>query len=164
MCTAKFSISTTLGLLLGLCFILTAQADMPESLDGWWIMSTEQDYAGLIESVEAAVQAASMGVVFKASPNGPARERLGIELPGNMVIGVFAPNFAARLIDTYLPAQVEAPLRLYITENQDGTATLSYRLPSVIFAGYPEGGEALRAIGTELDEILAGIAAAAVAP
>jgi len=149
-------------LILALVLALPVHADMPESLEGWWIQSTDYSYNELIEQVEEAVEAAPMGVVFKASPNAAARERLDIELPGNMVIGVFAPNFAARLIEIYLPAQVEAPLRLYITENQDGTATLSYRLPSAIFAAYPDGGEALVELGAELDEILAGIATSAV--
>jgi uncharacterized protein (DUF302 family) len=81
-----------------------------------------------------------------------------------MVIGVFAPNFAARLIETYLPAQIEAPLRLYITENSDGTATLSYRLPSAVFAAYPEAGPELEAIAAELDQLLSEIATTAVAP
>lgn len=141
-----------------------ARADMPNALDGWWISTTEYGYAELIERVEAAVETVPMGIVFRASPNEAARRMLGVELPGNMVIGVFAPNFAARLIETYLPAQIEAPLRLYITENSDGTGTLSYRLPSVVFAAYPEGGSELEAIAAELDELLAEIATAAVAP
>lgn len=153
-------------IILGLSLLLggIAHADMPESLDGWWIQRTDQDYTGLIEKVEAAVKEAPMGVVFKASPTQVAKQRLGIELPGNMVIGVFAPNFAARLMEIHLPAQVEAPLRLYVTENEDGTATLSYPLPSVIFARYPAGGDALTELGAELDQILAAIASAAVAP
>lgn len=142
----------------------SARADMPDTLDGWWIGSTEYGHAELIERVEAAVEAAPMGIVFRASPNAAARQMLGVELPGNMVIGVFAPNFAARLIETYLPAQIEAPLRLYITENSDGTATLSYRLPSAVFAVYPEGGPELEAIAAELDQLLSEIATAAVAP
>jgi uncharacterized protein (DUF302 family) len=137
-------------------------AEMPEGLDGWWIETTEYPYAELIERVEAAVDAAPMGIVFRASPNQAARQMLDIELPGNMVIGVFAPNYAARLMATYLPAQIEAPLRLYITANQDGTATLSYRLPSAVFAAYPQGGPELTAIAEELDQHLADIATAAV--
>lgn len=142
----------------------SARADMPDTLDGWWISPTEYSHAELIERVEAAVDAAPMGIVFRASPNAAARQMLDVDLPGNMVIGVFAPNFAARLIETYLPAQIEAPLRLYITENSDGTATLSYKLPSAVFAAYPEGGAELEAIAAELDQLLSEIATTAVAP
>lgn len=141
-----------------------ARADMPDTLDGWWINATEYGYAELIKRVEDAVEDAPMGIVFRASPNEAARRMLDVELPGNTVIGVFAPNFAARLIETYLPAQIEAPLRLYITENSDGTATLSYRFPSTIFAAYPEGGPELEAIAVELDQLLSEIATATVAP
>ena len=44
----------------------------------------------------------------------------------------------------------------------DGTATLSYRLPSAVFATYPQGGPELTAIAEELDQHLADIATAAV--
>lgn len=151
-----------LVLFLALVWQARVHAEMPDVLDGWWIQKTGYGYAELIERVEAAVEAAPMGIVFRASPNEAARRMLDIELPGNMVIGVFAPNYAARLMETHLPAQIEAPLRLYITENRDGTATLSYRLPSVVFAAYPEGGSELAAIAEELDQHLADIATAAV--
>jgi uncharacterized protein (DUF302 family) len=39
-------------------------------------------------------------------------------------------------------AGIEAPIRIYVTENQDGTATLSYKKPSAVFAPYAdEGGD-----------------------
>lgn len=160
-CTRRFML-LVLFLTLVLFRHVQSHADMPAELEGWWIQPTEYGYAELIERVEAAVDAAPMGIVFRASPNQAARRMLDLELPGNMVIGVFAPNYAARLMDTYLPAQIEAPLRLYITENQDGTATLSYRLPSAVFAAYPQGGSELTAIATELDRHMADIAIAAV--
>ena len=54
-------------------------------------------------------------------------------------------------------------MRFYVTENSDGTATLSYKIPSVVWSAYAdEGGEALAAIGVELDEKFAAIAAAAI--
>ncbi len=135
--------------------------DMPEALPGWAIHRTGEDYHALIEKTEAAVQESPMGVVFKASPTGPAKN-LGVELPGNMVIGVYGPQFAIRSLEASVPAQIEPPLRLYVTENEDGTATLSYKLPTVIFSAYPDGGPALAELATELDGILAEIAKNAV--
>ncbi len=54
---------------------------------------------------------------------------------------------------------IEAPIRFYVTENADGTATLSYKTPSAVFAPYiDEGGAELAAIAGELDAIFAAIA------
>ena len=47
---------------------------------------------------------------------------------------------------------VEASLRLYVTENKDGTAQLGYQLPSDIFAPYEN--DALNEMAQELDQIV----------
>jgi len=52
-------------------------------------------------------------------------------------------------------AGIEAPLRLYITEQPDGKARLTYRLPSHVFGAYKV--PALDKMGKELDAILARI-------
>jgi hypothetical protein len=58
---------------------------------------------------------------------------------------------------------IEAPIRFYVTENADGTATLSYKSPSHVFAPYyAERGDGLRTIAGELDTIFAAIAERAV--
>ena len=78
-------------------------------------------------------------------------------IPGNMVVGVYRPDFAVRMLDASVAAGIEAPLRFYITENADGTATLTYRKPSAVFAPY--GVPALDEMAKELDAIFAKIAA-----
>jgi uncharacterized protein (DUF302 family) len=56
-------------------------------------------------------------------------------------------------------AGIEAPIRFYVTENPDGTATLSYKKPSFVFAPYlPDGGSTLALLAGELDDIFARIA------
>ena len=55
-----------------------------------------------------------------------------------------------------VPAGIEAPLRFYIAENADGTATLTYRTPSSVFAPY--GSSDLNAMAGELDTIFEKIA------
>jgi uncharacterized protein (DUF302 family) len=58
-----------------------------------------------------------------------------------------------------IAAGIEAPIRLYITENADGSATLSYRTPSAVFAPYmTRRNPDLRAMAKELDAIFAQIA------
>ncbi|MEO1016574.1 MAG: hypothetical protein AAFY56_02610, partial [Pseudomonadota bacterium] len=69
---------------------------------------------------------------------------------------------AALFARGHWPANYEPPLRLYVTENDDGTATLSYKLPTFVFSAYPDGGPELVELATELDGILAAIAENAV--
>jgi hypothetical protein len=65
------------------------------------------------------------------------------------------------MLEASIPSGIEAPLVFYITANDDGTATLSYRTPSATFAPY--GSAALDAMAADLDAIFAAIAAAATA-
>lgn len=77
-----------------------------------------------------------------------------------MVIGVYHPRFAVRMLKASVPAGIEAPIRFYITENADKTATLTYRTPSSLFAPY--GSADLDTMARELDGIFAAIAKDAV--
>ena len=131
-----------------------AAAELPDTRPGWVIERTEQGYAELIENVDAAVGASPLKVVTRASATVGAKS-LGQDIPGNMVVGVFAPQFAIRLLEASLAAGIEAPLRLYITENPDGSATLSYKTAAHVLAPYAgEGGQRLTALAAELDTIL----------
>lgn len=132
-----------------------------EPREGWVIVETSKLYNALINDVKSAVKANGMGVVTQAGPTGAAANR-GITIPGNRVIGVFNNKFAVAILKTSVMAMIEAPIRMYVTENADGTATLSYKTPSHVFAPYmAEGGETLAALATDLDARFAAIAAAA---
>ncbi len=140
-----------------------ALARMPDELPGWKIIPTSSSFTELVQRVEAAIGQSPLNVVFKASPN-PGAAKLGTSLPGNMVIGAYAPKFAIRNLEASLPSGIEPPLRFYLTENEDGTSTLAYKLPSAVFAPYTDGGAALQALGSELDGIFATIALEATKP
>ncbi len=142
----------TLARVLLLAVLCTASAAAAEELaptrSGWVIERTEHSYGALIERVDAAVVASPLNVVTRASATVGARS-LGQEIPGNMVVGVFAPEFAIRLLEASVVAGIEAPLRLYITENADRTATLSYTTAAHALAPYTEeGGLAVTALAT----------------
>lgn len=125
---------------------------------GWVTLPTPHDFPTLIARVEAATKAAGMGLVNAASASEGARAQ-GIAIPGNRVVGVFRNDFARRMLGRSLAAGIEAPIRLYLTENPDRTATLSYRTPTAVFAPYfDEGGEGLRALAAELDDLFDRIA------
>lgn len=131
--------------------------------EGWAVHDAAQGYSELLDSLKAAIKAEGMYLVTQAGPTAAAKQR-GITIPGNRVVGVYRNDYAVRALATSTAAMIEAPIRFYVTENEDGTATLSYKTPSAVFAPYlDEGGEALSAIAAELDAIFAAIAARAVA-
>lgn len=123
-------------------------------------VTTPHDFETLVGRVEAAVKANGMHVVTRASASRGAASR-GLSIPGNMVLGVYRNDFAVRMLEASVAAGIEAPIRFYVTENQDGTASLAYRRPSAVFAPYADGGAALAALAGELDAIFAAIAEAA---
>lgn len=134
-----------------------------EPREGWDVHPSDYPYADLAKRVRSAVGDNGLAVVTRAGPTGAAKQR-GIEIPGNMVIGAFNNKFAVRILGLSTAAMIEAPVRLYVTENTDGTGTVSYKKPSAVFAPYAdEGGADLAAAAAELDEIFEAIAADAVA-
>lgn len=139
---------------------LPALAD--EALSGWAVYDTGKSYEELVADTKAAVKENGLIVVTQAGPTKAAAAR-GITIPGNRVIGVFNNDFAVRVLETSTAAMIEAPIRFYVTEDDDGTATLSYKTPSFVFAPYVyEGGEALSDIASELDNRFQDIAENAV--
>ena len=147
---------------MGLALPLGAQS--LSEREGWVSQTTQVPYADLIDAVKAATKANKMGVVTEAGPTGMAAKR-GITIPGNRVIGVFNNDFAVRILALSTAAMIEAPIRMYVTENDDGTGTLSYKTPSFVFAPYmDEGGAELEAMAAELDGRFAAISDAAVQP
>ena len=120
----------------------------PFTLPDGVVVSTPATFDELVGKVEKAVANAGLGVVALASASRGAASR-GVTIPGNAVVMVFRNDIAVRLLKANVAAGFEAPLRIYITENADGTASLSYRKPSVVLAPYT--GDEVKAIARELD-------------
>ena len=151
--------------IFALCLALFAfaVAASPAERDGWAVRETSHGYDALIDRVKAAAKAHKMGVVTQAGPTEAAKRR-GMIIPGNRVIGVFNNRFAVRMLKESEAAMIEAPIRFYVTEQPDGTATLSYKTPSLVFSPYADDSPEVMKIAAELDAIFAAIAADAVAP
>ncbi len=154
--TTKF---TAAAVILALAVIAArpgpVRADNPTPYPGTRVIKTGLSYAQLVAGLTRAVKNNRMGLVTRASATMGAK-KLGIRIAGNMVVGVYHPRFAVRMLKASVAAGVEAPIRFYITENTDGRATLSYRKPSAVFAPY-ENADLDRMAG-ELDTIFAAIA------
>lgn len=131
--------------------------------EGWAVHETEYRFEALVKRVTGAVKSENMLRVYMASASRAAKGR-GIAIPGNAVIGVYRNDYAVRMLDASVAAGMEAPIVLYVTEDEDGGATLSYKRPSFAFAPYmEEGGEKLRVLAAELDAVFAKIAQRAIA-
>lgn len=129
----------------------TALAEMPQR-PGWVVIPTSHGYATLAERVKTAAAKHTLGVVSQASATAGAKRVLNKTIPGNTVIGLYHPRFAVPMLEASIAAGIEAPIRIYVTENADKTATLSYKKPSHVFSPYmDEGGEKLKTLATELD-------------
>lgn len=136
---------------------VTAQASDLTVREGWRVTSTSHSFPELWERLKVTVKANKMGLVTTASASGGAAGQ-GITIPGNRIAGVYRNDFARRMLDASIAAGIEAPIRFYLTENADGTASLSYKTPSSVFAPYmQQGGPDLKALAEELDVIFATI-------
>ncbi len=137
---------------------LLANAQSIAPRDGWAVYPTSYSYNQLVKRTRSAISKAPIGIVTQASATVGAKSQ-GIKIPGNIVIGVYRNDYARRMLAASVAAGIEAPIRLYITENEDKTATLSYKTASAVFAPYmDEGGQELRDLANELDGVLQKIA------
>lgn len=134
------------------------------SRQGWVVKSTPASLPLLASKLEDAIKANTIGIVTMASASEGAMAQ-GFTIPGNGVVGVFRNDFAWRMLAASIPAGIEAPIRFYLTEEADGTATLSYKTPSPVFSPCIEGsGTDLTVLASELNVIFARIAEAATTP
>lgn len=137
-------------------FALTSGPGLAAPRSGTVVIKTTTPYAQAWPKLQAAIQKNRMGVVSRASASMGAKSR-GVSIAGNMVIGVFRNDFAVRMLAASIDAGIEAPLRFYLTQNKDGSASLHYRKPTAVFAIYDSA--ELNALAGELDVIFQAIAA-----
>jgi uncharacterized protein (DUF302 family) len=118
------------------------------------IVKSTAPFGRVAEALERVVTDEKMGLVCHANAQRAAAGR-GFAIKGNQVLMVFRNDFAVRLLAADPAAGFEAPIRIYVYENADGTATISYLPPSVVFAPYrhPE----VQTVAKELDGIFKAI-------
>ena len=151
--------------LIALIFFATgvARSDSLTDRPGWVVVPTEKSYVDLVEHLKTAIKGEKMLLVTQASASAGAKGR-GLTIPGNRIIGVYRNDYAVRMLEASIAAGIEAPIRFYVTENSDGTGTLSSKTPTFVFDPYMgEGGEELAELASELDGVFQTIADKAVA-
>tara|TARA_R110000868_G_scaffold253955_4_gene510588 strand:- start:486 stop:944 length:459 start_codon:yes stop_codon:yes gene_type:complete len=148
-------------IVLVLSLVACSATASPAEREGWAVIETSHAYQDLVDRVKTATKANKMGVVTEAGPTEAAANR-GVTIPGNRVIGVYNNDFAVRMLEASEAAMIEAPIRFYVTEQEDGTATLSYKTPSFVFSPYAEDSPEVMIIAKELDVVFEKIAEDAV--
>ncbi len=118
--------------------------------DGRVTVKSTAPFGRVAEALERAVTDEKMAVVCHANAQRGAAAR-GVTIKGNQVLMVFRNDFAVRLLAADPAAGFEAPIRIYLYENADGTATVAYIAPSVVFAPYRHS--EVQAVARELDGI-----------
>ncbi len=121
---------------------------------GYQIVHLPVTISTLEEQLAAAISKNSMTLVNRASASDGAKGR-GLSIRGDVVIGVFRNDYALRMLDANVDAGIEAPIRFHLTQEADGTSSLRYYQPSAVFLRYE--GEAIKALGRELDGVFAQI-------
>lgn len=143
-CRRALVLTAVCSLLAG---ILPTQA---AAQDGRVTVKSTAPFGRVAEALERAVTDEKMGLVCHANAQRAAAGR-GVAIKGNQVLMVFRNDFAVRLLAADPAAGFEAPIRIYVYEHGDGTATVSYIPPSVIFAPYRHA--EVQAVARELDVI-----------
>ena len=143
-------------LLIGLMAVGYAPSALAHPLPRESIASAHPMQA-TVRMLNQAVKANELFVVNRANAKRGAKT-LGKDVPGNMVLGVFAPVFAVRMLEASVEAGFEAPIRIYVTEDPKGKVTVSYVKPTALFAHYKN--KKLDAMAKELDALFAKIVAA----
>lgn len=146
---------------LGLLLLFLAGASTAAlAQDGKAVLPSKAPFARVAAALEQAIADQQMGLVCHANAQQGAAAR-GVKIPGNQVFLVFRNDFAVRLINADPRAAYEAPIRIYLYENPDGTATLAYVKPSALLRAY--GHPEVAKVGAELDPIFEKIVARAMA-
>jgi len=143
-----------LSLLPALLLALTAPAVFSQSapaLPGNHTVASPYGFDALARRLEKAIESNKMGLVAQASASRGAAAR-GVKIRGNLVLMVFRNDYAVRMLAASVPAGIEAPLRIYVTEDAVGKASVTWRAPSAVFASY--GSAELDALARELDPVM----------
>jgi uncharacterized protein (DUF302 family) len=136
---------------------MSALAGSVQPREGWKVFDTKLTFTTLVQKLDAAVKSNKMAIVTVASASDGAKAQ-GFSIAGNRVVGVYRNDFARRMLQASIAAGIEAPIRFYVTEDPDGTATLSYKTPTAVFTPYFAESSDLPPLAQELDAIFDKIA------
>lgn len=147
-------IGTVCGVSLMLLALTTPSGLAYDTLEGRVKLTTRMAFPTFAAALKQAITQQKLGLVCHANAQAGAAS-VGTTIRGNQVLMVYRPDFAIRMLAADVEAGFEAPIRLYIYENADGSATLSYVKPSTVFKPYKNA--ALDQLAAELDALVEAI-------
>lgn len=141
-------------IILACCFALLlastpARAENPAPYPGTVTLETGKPFAAFVAAFAKAIEANGFNVIGIACADCGIKKAFKETVPGNRVFLFFKPAYARRMLAASLAAGIEAPIRVYATQAPDGSARVTYRLPSAVFGAYEV--PALAELGRELD-------------
>jgi len=141
-------------ILAACCFALLlattpARAENPVPYPGTVTANTGKPFRPFVEAFAKAIAANGFNVIGIACADCGIKKAFDETVPGNRVFLFFKPDYARRMLAASVAAGIEAPIRVYATEAPDGSARVTYRLPSAVFGAYEV--PALADLGRELD-------------
>jgi uncharacterized protein (DUF302 family) len=126
-----------------------AVAEIRNPYSGTVTVETGRPFDAFVKALPEAIKVQGFNIVGVACATCAAQSQ-GVTVPGNRVFFFFKPAYAVSMLAASEAAGIEAPIRVYETEGNDGTARVTYRLPSHVFGAYEV--PALDTLGAELDE------------
>lgn len=136
-----------------------ARAEVARPYSGMVTIATGKPFGAFVDALPDAIKGRGFNIVGVACGSCAAKSQ-GVTIPGNRVFFFFKPAYAVRMLAASEAAGIEAPIRIYVTEAPDGSAVVTYRLPSHVFGAYEV--PALDTLGGELDVDVEAILAAAI--
>jgi uncharacterized protein (DUF302 family) len=136
------------------------QREAPRLPAGTLVTPTSLGFDALVSRLERAITDHGLMVIAKPSASRNAAAR-GVAIPGNAMFLAFNNDYAQRMLAASPEAGFEAPMRFYVTEHADHTASVIYRRASALWDPY--GAPALLELGVELDALFAEIVKSATA-
>jgi uncharacterized protein (DUF302 family) len=136
-------------LVLLLVLATPGRGETPAPYSGTVTVGTAKPFLPYVDALGAAIQENGFNIVGLACADCAIRGAFKETVPGNQVFLFFRPDYARRMLQASTAAGIEAPIRLYVTEAADGSALVTYRLPSHVFGAYDV--DALTVLGNELD-------------
>lgn len=111
------------------------------------IRSSRRPFQDVLDAVRGAVEVEGMKVLQEIDPQA-ALQGFNLEIGGARLVFFFHPLLLQRLLETDWTAIAEAPLKLALLEQPDGTVSLRMADPAAAFDRY--GNPALATFGQEL--------------
>ena len=152
-----------IGNLIGIILIMSSGIGAQGSQSGQMMKLPESqamvasayDFNDTVELLTVAIEEQNLMVIKEINAQQMLK-MVNMQVQGMKQLLFFHPRYMKKIVQANPMGAIEPPLKIAVMERPDGKVVVKYIKPSYLLGKY----EGLGAIGDELDEILAAIAAA----